>query len=231
MLDIINARKAAKTSEAHFDLIDVMLSAHDPSWSERELVSNAFIMFTAGHETTATALGWLLYYLAIKQDVQLKIKKEIDDVLKGQPITQDHLKELTYLSNTIKENLRIQPPAGFVPTRTAATDMEFEGKIIPQGSRVGVNIYAIHHDPEIWANPNEFDPDRFTKPILPFSYLPFSLKSRACLGNQFSLVEQTVFVATLLQRFKIESISSCTLPPTVEGINKLHELKVNIVKW
>jgi cytochrome P450 len=51
-------------------------------------------MFTAGHETTATALGWLLYYLAIKQDVQLKIKKEIDDVLKGQPITQDHLKEV-----------------------------------------------------------------------------------------------------------------------------------------
>jgi cytochrome P450 len=56
-------------------------------------------MFTAGHETTATALGWLLYYLAIKQDVQFKIKKEIDGVLKGQPITQDNLKEVRHVSD------------------------------------------------------------------------------------------------------------------------------------
>jgi cytochrome P450 len=232
MLDIINARKAMKLKDenhAHFDLIDVMLNAHDPNWTERELVANAFIMFLAGHETTATALGWMFYYLTKLPEIQQKLKEEVDRVLKGQPITQENMKDLTYMGNVIKENLRIQPPVAYVPTRVVKEDIEFEGKLIPKGAQIGLNIFAIHRSPELWPEPEKFDPERFTKPTVPFSFLPFSLKSRACLGNQFSLVEQTVFLATLMQHFKV-SVSSHTPSPSVSAINRVGELKLSLTK-
>lgn len=175
-------------------------------------------MFVAGHETTATALGWMMYHLATLPEIQQKLKEEVDRALKGQPITQDNIKDvrfrkrilirnldtnstfyvqLTYMSNVIKENLRIQPPVAYLPTRSVKEDIEFEGKIIPKGvsstfcfcchmtdqcdvkGQIGLNMYAIHRNPEFWPEPEKFDPERFTKPQVPFSFLPFSLKSRA----------------------------------------------------
>jgi cytochrome P450 len=227
MLDIINSRKSRKTVDAHFDVVDVMLSAHDPSWNEKELVSNALTVFAAGYDTTSSALTWLMYHVTAHQEVQLKMRREVDQVLNGGPVTQDNLKELVYLSYVIKENLRIQPPARFVPTRIAVQDVEFENTRIPKGSQVGVNIWALHRSSEHWTNPEEFNPDRFAKPIAPFTFLPFSLKSRACLGNQFSLVEQTVFTATLLQHVTLDSLSAFK-PPNTNAINKPMELKVNL---
>jgi cytochrome P450 len=195
-----------------------MLSAHDPSWDDNEvrcncelfmclpstnqslqqLVSNAFIMFVAGHETTSTALTWLFYHLATNKHVQDKVSAEIQRVLNGQPVTQDSLKELTFMNNVIKENMRVQPPVLMTGTRVAEKDIEYEGKVIPKGvsyfliphsttskfdtcqqARVGIDIYALHHSPEFWENPEEFNPDRFDKSTVPFAYLPFSLKSRA----------------------------------------------------
>jgi cytochrome P450 len=230
MLDIINARKLKKNDTEHFDLIDVMLNAHDPNWTEKELVSNAFIMFLAGHETTSTALGWMVYHLATLPEIQQKLKEEVDRVLQGKPITQDNIRELVYMSYVIKENLRIQPPVTWVPSRIMKEDTEFEGRMtIPKGARIGMNIYAVHHNPEFWPEPEKFDPERFTKPTVPFSFLPFSLKSRACLGNQFSLVEQTVFLATLMQHFKV-SVSSHTPSPSVSAINRVGELKLSLTK-
>merc|ERR1711939_1289641 len=100
---------------------------------------------------------------------------------------------------------------------------------IPKGSKIGVNIYAIHHSPEFWTEPEKFDPDRFMKPTVPFAYLPFSLKTRACLGNQFSLVEQTVFLATLIQHFKV-TLHSYQPPLNTSAVNQVLELKVNLSK-
>jgi cytochrome P450 len=92
-----------------------------------------------------------------------------------------------------------------------------------------VNIYAIHHSPEYWENPEEFNPDRFDKPTIPFAFMPFSLKQRACLGNQFSLVEQTVFMTTFLQHFSIKSLDFVA-PQTANNpiLNQIPGLKVNI---
>eukprot|EP00029_Vermamoeba_vermiformis_P004740 TRINITY_DN1534_c1_g1_i1.p1 TRINITY_DN1534_c1_g1~~TRINITY_DN1534_c1_g1_i1.p1 ORF type:complete len:473 (-),score=96.63 TRINITY_DN1534_c1_g1_i1:52-1449(-) len=230
-VDIINSRRNNKNPDGKFDLIDVMLSAHDPSWDDNELVSNAFIMFVAGHETTSTALTWLFYHLATNKHVQEKVVEEVQRVLSGKPVNQDSLKELTYMNNVIKENMRMQPPVLLTATRVAEKDVEYEGKVIPKGARVGVDIYAIHHSPEIWDNPEEFNPDRFNKSTVPFGYLPFSLKSRACLGNQFSLVEQAVFFATFMQHFKVDSLRAFQ-PPTGANpmFNQPKEVKVALAK-
>jgi cytochrome P450 len=228
-VDVINSRKTKKNTDGKFDLVDVMLNAHDPSWTDNELVSNAFVMFVAGHETTATALTWLFYNMANNKQIQDKVVEEVKRALKGQPISQDSMKDLPFVNNVIKENMRISPAVLMTGTRVADKDIEYEGKIIPKGVRVGVDIYAIHHSPEIWENPDEFNPDRFDKPTLPFSYMPFSLKSRACLGNQFSLVEQAVFFATFLQHFKVDSL--CAFKPSTgnhPAFNQPKELKVKL---
>jgi cytochrome P450 len=231
LLDIINSKRVQKTTDGHFDLVDVMLQAHDPKWTDGELLANTFTMFLAGHETTSTALTWLFYHLANNQHVQHKLIAEVKQVLNGQPVQYEHFKELHYVTNVIKENLRLQPPAALIFSRMAEQDLEFEGQIIPKGSRVGLNIYGIHHSPLIWDQPEEFNPDRFDKPAVPFAYLPFSLKSRACLGNQFSLVEQTVFVATFMQHFRTKSVDSFAPPDGSNPIlNQVAKLSVFIEK-
>jgi cytochrome P450 len=230
LTQIIEAKKGKKVDGDHFDLVDVMMHA-DPKWSEIEVVANTFTMFIAGFETTSTALTWLFYHLATNQHVQERLINEVKQVLKGQAIQHENIKDLPYLTKVLKENLRIQPPVAFSFTRIVTEDVEYEGKIIPKGTRTGVNYYAIHHDPELWENPEEFNPDRFDKPSVPFSYVPFALKSRSCLGNQFSLIEQTVFIATVLQRFRIKSVSSHK--PAIGSnpvLNQMVELKVNLEK-
>jgi cytochrome P450 len=230
LVEIVNTHKANKNKdEGKFDLIDVMLSAHDPSWDDNELVSNAFVMFVAGHETTSTALTWLFYHLATNKHVQDKVSDEVQRVLNGQPVTQDSLKELTFMNNVIKENMRVQPPVLMTGTRVAEKDIEYEGKVIPKGARVGIDIYALHHSPEFWENPEEFNPDRFDKSTVPFAYLPFSLKSRACLGNQFSLVEQAVFFATFLQHFKVDKLTAFKpITGNHPAFNQPKEVKVTL---
>jgi cytochrome P450 len=190
------------------DFVDTLLAA-DPPFSDDVIISNVFIMIVAGHETTATALSWLIYHLCKHPEVQEKVKNEIlTKIGKNVPVTQDATKELHYLSRVLKENLRIQPPAALLPTRQVDRDCEFEGVKIPKGALMWLGIYAIHHNPAYWTHPEQFDPDRFERnePSHPFAYLPFSLKSRACLGNNFSIMEQTIFAACFFQRFQAELV-------------------------
>ncbi len=95
-------------------------------------------MFIAGHETTATALTWLLYHMAQNKTVQEKAIEEVKSVLGDKPITAESMKELHYLNNVIKENLRMQPPLAMTTTAHAERDVEYEGKIIPKGVRVSL---------------------------------------------------------------------------------------------
>jgi cytochrome P450 len=161
----------------------------------------------------------------------------------------------------IKENMRIRPPVSLLFTRVAAQDVEFDGYKIPKGTRVGLGIEAVHSNPKYWPNPNEFIPERFAsgKQHLPFTYLPFSLQTRAwymrmknsrflfvvcclclltqififnvySLGKHFSLVEQVVFIVTLLQHFSW-TIHSCNVDePYSIFLNKPKELKVKLQK-
>jgi cytochrome P450 len=227
MRGLVKGKKGNPFS-SKFDIVDAMLSAHDPTWTEDEVVAVTFLLFTAGHETTASALSWMFYHLAINQPVQQRLIDEVSTVLKGQPVTKENIKELRYLNNTIKENMRMQPPVTNLTTREVAEDTEFEGQIVPKGCMMGVGIYALHHSPEFWESPEEFNPDRFDKPFTPFSYVPFSMKSRACLGNQFSLLEQAVFLATLFQHYRITGVTEFKQQSRLAQMNKPESLHVSI---
>jgi cytochrome P450 len=97
------------------------------------MVSNVFIFFLAGHETTASALSWLLYHLSTHPEIQQKVRDEVERVLNGRPLTSELMRELPYTSHVIKENMRIQPPVTELATRECVQDTEFEGVVIPKG--------------------------------------------------------------------------------------------------
>jgi cytochrome P450 len=231
ILDIIeNKRNSSNLAAKSMDIVDMMLTFHDPPFTTEEVISNAFIMFLAGHETTATALSWMFYNLGVRPDIQQKAAAEVWNVLKGNKITGDDLSKLEYVNMVIKENMRIRPPVALIFTRVAAEDVEFEGYKIPKGTRIGLGIEAVHMNPKFWPNPKEFIPERFAseQKHVPFTYLPFSMQSRACLGKHFSLVEQVVFMATLLQRFTW-TVHSCDVDePYSAVLNKPKELKVKL---
>jgi cytochrome P450 len=201
---IIQQKKngAEKPENSRLDIVDTMIKA---GFTDDEITSNAFVLFVAGHETTSTALTWMFYHLGKHPEMLQRAIDEVKTNLNGKAVTYEGFKQLPYVQMLIKENMRLEPPASMLVSRVAKEDTEYEGQRIPKGTMVGIGIKQIHHNPAFYENPEEFNPERFDpakKQPHPFAYLPFSLKSRACLGNQFSLVEQTVFVVTLLQHFK-----------------------------
>jgi len=187
-------------------LIDMMTDAHS-TLSDSEIDDNTFIFFVAGHETTASALNWALYLLARHPDKQAKIQEEVDRLLGGKHVEPTQLKDLVYLDMFVKEVLRYGSPISLSVSRRAESDIYLDKYLIPKGTPTGFGIHAIHHNPDIWPDPEVFDPERFNPGKIgkqhPFAFLPFSLGKRVCIGNNFSLMEQKVFLSMLLQKYTV----------------------------
>eukprot|EP01124_Arcella_intermedia_P028866 TRINITY_DN5970_c1_g2_i1.p1 TRINITY_DN5970_c1_g2~~TRINITY_DN5970_c1_g2_i1.p1 ORF type:complete len:502 (-),score=124.26 TRINITY_DN5970_c1_g2_i1:18-1523(-) len=212
-----------KQEEKYDDVLDKLLhSQQDHKLSEVELYSNIWAFFAAGHETTATALSWAFAELADKQDLQQRLYEHIISEFPSVTLSVESILEPpTFLDCFIKENLRHHPPISVIPGRRAVRDLQCGIQTIPKGTRVGVDIWAVHHNPYYWENPNVFDPDRFLperrKERHKFSYLPFGLGPRQCIGNEFSEIEQRLFLVKFLRDFRV-------LPPTKEPITDLERL-------
>jgi len=207
---VIEAHKNAK--EKCGDILDHILEGTDPNdpVSQSILLSNIFIFFVAGHETTATALNWALVELADKQEIQENLYTEI--VEKFGKINPPEFNDIhgncpENLENFMMENLRLHSPITFLPTRVATADIPYGDQVIPKGAVVAVDIANIQKHPDFWENPEKFDIDRFSKERRKgrhkFAYMPFSLGSRQCIGNEFSEIEQKLMLVRLLQRYKV----------------------------
>jgi len=217
---VIEANKDSKQKQ---NILSHMISAANneegkPHLTMAEIMSNIFVLFLAGHETTSSALSWALIELAKNTAIQERMFQEISKVVgKDRIPTFDEIDSLIQVDNFISENLRHHPPAPSVSSRVTNVNLEYNGQIIPKGSLLGFNIYNIHHHPDHWKDPFTFNPDRFsaenTKGHHKFCYLPFSLGPRMCLGNTFSLIEQRLFLTRLLQKFQVsmpENHELCT---------------------
>lgn len=208
------------------DILDAMIRASEedeetPSvpLTDQELHSNMWLMFLAGHETTASALSYMIMELAIHQDVQATLREKITAEITIEDLKEgnhqklfDKIHKIPYLDYVINESMRLHPPVSMLSSRVAVEDTEFKGVKIPKGTPVGVNFYAIHRNPLYWNNPDEFLPERWTpqnvKGRAKFSYLPFTLGPRQCVGNNFSLIEQRLFMCSLITLFDIQMPSN-----------------------
>lgn len=163
-------------------------------WSDPDLTAQCFLFFTAGFETTATLLATMCHELAENQAVQLKLRCEIDAArsrLNGGPFTYDVMQSLRYLDMVVSESLRKWPPA-IATDRMCVRPYELhddDGHTlrIRKGDGLWIPIFALHRDPEYWPEPNKFDPERFSDErkgeIQPFTYVPFGVGPRNCIGK------------------------------------------------
>lgn len=213
--EMIAARRAEPPSSWPDDLLGRMMSVRDDETGEAmsdELVRDESIgIFVAGHETTARTLSFLWWALDENPDVSERLRSELDAVLpRDQSPKPEHLERLPYMDRTIREVLRLYPPAPAFP-RDPITEQDLCGVRVPEGTVLLVFPYATHRHPGFWDDPERFDPDRFLPEREadrhPYAYYPFGAGNRICLGNSFALLEARIVTALLARRFHARRVS------------------------
>lgn len=201
--DLIAARRVADVDQG--DLLSMLLLARDEEGQpmpEAQLLDECVTLFVAGHETTAAALTWAWYLLAQQPAVLAQLQMEVQSVVGDTAVTFDHLAHMPLLEAVIKETLRLYPPAfGF--GRQTLEPFTVGDTHFPQGAVILFSVYATHHRPDLWPEPEAFRPERFLdKAATPdrYTYLPFGAGARICLGNLFAMMEAQVILATMAQQ-------------------------------
>lgn len=189
---------------------------HTPSLSDLQARNEILSLFVAGHETTATALTWCWYLLSQHPEVYRKMREEGDHVLAGRLPTIADIPNLPYTLQVFKETMRLYPPV-YAFTRGAKSSTQLGDYFIPKGTSVVISPYTLHRRPNLFPDPERFDPDRFApqqEPNIPrYAYIPFGAGSHMCLGTHFALLEGHLLLATLAQRLTFEFVGSGPIKP------------------
>lgn len=239
------------------DLIDILMKVRKTScdvpsstksdkrdWEDFELVSQCFVFFLAGFDTSTWLLVSTTYELALNSDIQDKLVDEVDrmtQMLDGNAITYDDMKKMKYLDMVVAEVLRIRPPAVFID-RVCTKDYTLSDGYnvnvrIDKGASLWIPIYSFHHNPDYFPNPERFDPERFNDEnranIDSAHYIPFGLGPRTCIGNRFALMEVKIMIYFLLKKFRFDVSSKTEIPMTLVsspfGIQPRNGLHVKLV--
>jgi cytochrome P450 len=197
------------------DLLQVLLDAQEEDGSrmtDEQLRDEMMTLFIAGHETTSVTLSWACYLLAGNPDVEAKLIDELSSVLDGRDAGVSDLPALSYTEMVVKETMRLYPPA-WVIGRQALNDFEVHGYRLRAGTNVLLVPWITHRDVRFYREPGRFDPDRWSDDPtrsgrLPrFAYFPFGGGPRVCIGAGFAMMEATLLLATIAQRFRLSLAS------------------------
>ena len=211
-------RRAAGKNEGAppSDLFDLMNAARDPetgeAFTDEQLGDQVATMILAGHETTATALFWSLYLLALDPDTQEQLAAEV----KGADVSDaSDVERLKFTRAVVDETMRLYPPA-FLIARAAAAPDTIAGMPVKKNDVVLIAPWLLHRHEKLWRDPNAFIPSRFMPPAPPpdrFAYLPFGVGARVCIGSHFALVEATLALAKIIATFKVELVDQAPVMP------------------
>ncbi|KAF5285132.1 hypothetical protein FQA39_LY16821 [Lamprigera yunnana] len=205
-------------------LIDQKNSDHvNERFTLNEMAAHTFIFFFGGFETTSSTMTFCLYELARHPHLQDKVRKEIESVLSkyNGEITYEAIWELKYFDQAIDETLRIHPPVPTLP-RVCVKNYKIPDTnvVIDKGTNVSIPILGLHYDAEIYPNPDEFDPDRFSeekkKERSSFVFLPFGAGPKTCLGMRFGLTQIKLGLLLLLARYRFVVNAKTKVPLEVD---------------
>jgi len=209
------------------DLLSLLLAVQDEDgtrMNDRQLRDETITLFLAGHETTANTLSWTWWLLAQHPAVERKFHEELHGVLGGRAPALQDLPRLPYLNLVLTESLRLYPTAWGM-ARLAIEEHEIAGYPVHPKNGVAFAQWVVHRDARWFDAPLEFRPERWenglAKQLPRFAYFPFGGGPRQCIGNQFALMEASLVLATLGQKFrfalvpghKVTPLASITLRP------------------
>nr|WP_299383297.1 cytochrome P450 [Allomuricauda sp.] len=191
------------------DLLDMLLNAtyeDGTRMSRKQLLDELMILFTAGYETTASALSFTLYFLAKDPALQDRLYQEIQE-MDNESYTWQELGKLELASSCIKEAMRLYPPAYFID-RVAIEATELNGYQIKSGTMVLLSMYELHRHRSCWDDPEEYVADRFVG-LDPKSYsdyyYPFGAGPRMCIGNAMATYEMLIAVVEIVKKFRLST--------------------------
>jgi cytochrome P450 len=221
-----SASPAGATTGAK-DLLTLLLTARDDdgnSMSDQQLRDEVITLLLAGHETTALNLSWTWYLLAQHPEIEDKLHAELDAVLGGRAPTAADLPKLQYTDRIIRETLRLYPPAWRIFRRTEEP-LKVGDYTLPAGANIVLSQWVTQRDPRWFIEPERFNPDRWSEEAaakLPrFAYFPFGGGPRVCIGAGFAMMEATLLLAAIAQRYRlhlapnqrVKPLASITLRP------------------
>uniref|UniRef100_A0A0D9XFX2 Uncharacterized protein n=1 Tax=Leersia perrieri TaxID=77586 RepID=A0A0D9XFX2_9ORYZ len=220
IIDEHKHKAASPPSSAAVDFTDVLLSLQgSDKLAHSDMVAVLWEMVFRGTDTVAVLIEWVLARLVMHQDVQARVHEELDRVVGlDRDVTESDSASLVYLHAVIKEVLRLHPPGPLLSwARLATSDVHVDGFLIPAGTTAMVNMWAIAHDPEVWAEPMEFRPERFVGNGAEFSVMgselrlaPFGSGRRSCPGKSLAMATVAFWLATLLHEFTLLPSSDLT---------------------
>ncbi|RIB11563.1 cytochrome P450 [Gigaspora rosea] len=198
------------------DFFDILVTENDPNtgcpFSDETISSIMSEYLTAGYHTTGVAIPFTLLALAQNPEVKARLQEEIDKVLQGRLPTFEDLSQLDYLTQVIKESLRVYPPVPFC-ARLVKKEL-VRSKVVEDFQELADNttiVYCVplyHENPSYFVNPKKFDPSRFSreniKMIKPNTYCPFGFGARICPGERLAMIDIKMIVSMIVQRFDFE---------------------------
>ena len=200
---------------------DVLQDTDGNKWSdkgltENEILSQSVLFFFAGYETTSLTLHYMAYALALYPEEQDKLIEEVDRVTGGDSvITHEMIGNLTYMEQAINETIRVYN-ISIRTNRVAKESITVAGITIPKGTRIDFPMEAIHKDPEVYPEPEEFRPSRFSPEEKAarhqYSFIPFGMGPRNCIGMRLALLEVKLAMAKILQKFRFIKSDKTEVP-------------------
>jgi cytochrome P450 len=213
------------------DILTLLMSARDENgeeMSDKELHDELITLLVAGHETTATAISWALYWVHQQPAILEKILIELDSL--GDSPEPMNIFKLPYLTAVCNETLRIYPVAVLTVPREVKEPVELMGYQLEPGTRVYGCIYLTHHREDLYPNSKEFKPERFLeRQYTPYEFFPFGGGARRCLGEALAILEMKLVLATILGNYQLELVDNQPVKPQRRGVTVAPKGGVNMV--
>jgi retinoid hydroxylase len=235
---IIQERAVQDDLEQSADVLSLLLNTVDEDgnkFTETQVINQAIGFLFAGHDTTSSLMSWLLFELGNHPEWRQRLRDEQQQVMGDHPISISHLRQLPNMTNAIKEGERMYPPA-FIISRMATANIEYGGYLIPAGWYVCVFPSLTHRLPEIYKNPDAFDPDRFAPPReedtkQPYSLIGFGGGVHSCIGVELAKMEMKIILSTLLQKYDwTVTPTTAEIAPVRKPFTMQKQLKATFVR-
>jgi cytochrome P450 len=178
--------------------------------TDRQLHEEILGMMQQGHDTVGESLAWTWYLLSLHPEIERKLHLEVSQVIGDRRPVVGDLPKLQYAHMVLQESLRLYPPVWVIP-RDAIEEDQIGGCRIPAGATILLSPYITHRYPDVWENPEAFDPDRFlparSKERPRHAYFPFGGGPRLCMGVDMAMMEMLLIMAMVVQKHRIHLVS------------------------
>jgi cytochrome P450 len=216
---------STKKRFAFLDLLLHIQASGEHEITDKDIQEEADTITFGGHDTLATEISWTIYLLGLHPLHQAKVHEELDSIFgddKSTSICSKDLPKLKYLEMCFKESMRLYPGVP-VFSRSVVRDFELDANsVVPKGAIIMFNVYSAHRNPEIFPDPGEFRPERFSaenrEKRNPCAFMPFSAGPRNCMGQRYAMAEGKTILANIFRNFRATSLDS---PENIHPVSEI----------